>query len=97
MPERSAGVGGYCARSTKFGITSIRPLTWNSAAVIRRRNSDTAVTASEWSIPKRVISKNERSWPTIVMSVPWSVVTIRGAPSPSICCARKPAIACGIA
>ena len=31
-------------------------------------------------MPKRVISKNERSWPTIVMSVPCSVVTMRGAP-----------------
>ena len=28
-----------------------------------------------------VISKNERSWPTSVMSVPCSVVTMRGAPS----------------
>ena len=65
--------------------------------VMRCRKSDTAVTASERSIPKRVISKKERSWPTIVMSVPCSVVTMRGAPLPSICCARKPAIACGIA
>ena len=64
---------------------------------MRCRKPDTAVTASECSIPKRVISKNERSWPTIVMSVPWSVVTMRGAPLPSICWARKPAIACGIA
>ena len=53
---------------------------WNSAAVMRWRKPDTAVTASERSIPKRVISKKERSWPTIVMSVPCSVVTMRGAP-----------------
>ena len=75
----------------------MREATWNSATVIRRRNSETAVTASERSMPNRVISKNERSWPTIVMSVPCSVVTMRGAPLPSICWARKPAIAWGIA
>ena len=48
-------------------------------------------------MPKRVISKKERSWPTIVMSVPCRVVTMRGAPLPSICWARNPAIAWGIA
>ena len=65
--------------------------------VMRLRNSETAVTASERSMPKRVISKKERSWPTMVMSVPWSVVTMRGALAPSICWARKPAMAWGMA
>ncbi len=79
-PVRSGRSSGYCSRSTKFGMTSMGFVIWNSAAVIRWRKPETAVTASDRSIPKRVISKKERSCPTIVMSVPWSVVTMRGAP-----------------
>ena len=78
-------------------MTSIGFLISNSSTVIRRRNSETAVTPSDCSMPKRVISKNERSWPTSVMSVPCSVVISFGARGPSICCARKPEMACGIA
>ena len=36
------------------------------------------MTPSDCSMPKRVISKNERSWPTSVMSVPCSVVMSLG-------------------
>jgi hypothetical protein len=72
----------------KLGITSMWFLTWNSSTVIRFRNSETAVTPLERSMPKRVISKNERSCPTSVMSVPCSVVMSRGALSPRMPCAR---------
>ena len=55
------------------------------------------MTPLERSIPKRVISKNERSWPTRVMSVPCRVVISFGGLFPSICWARSPAMAWGIA
>ena len=75
--------GRYSLTSTKFGTTSISRLTPNSLMVTSRRYCDTAVTASERSMPHRVIGRYERSCPTIVMSVPWSVVTIfSGTPLP---------------
>ena len=48
---------------------------WKTSIVTCLRCSDTAVTASDFSMPKRVIGRYERSCPTIVTSVPWSVVT----------------------
>ena len=69
----------------------------NSSMVIFFRNSETAVTPSERSMPKRVISKNVRSCPTSVMSVPCRVVTSLGGFAPSICWARRPVMAWGIA
>ena len=67
--------------------------------VTSRRYRDTAVTASLCSMPQRVIGRYERSCPTIVMSVPWSVVTtFRRDPFPSrISRARIAEIACGSA
>ena len=62
--------------------------TSNSSTVIRFRNSETAVTPSDCSMPKRVISKNDRSWPTSVMSVPCSVVTTPSGRGATICLAR---------
>ena len=97
----ASGRGARAARRARGPRSSGWPRsgsrTSNSSTVIRLRNSETAVTPSERSMPKRVISKNERSWPTSVMSVPWRVVTSRGACVPSICWARKPVIAWGIA
>ena len=72
-------------------------LIWNSSTVMRRRNSETAVTPSLRSMPNFVISKNERSWPTSVTSVPWRVVTSLGGLAPSISWARSPAMAWGMA
>ena len=83
--------------STKFGITWIGFVISNSSTVIFFRNSETAVTPSERSIPNFVISKNVRSWPTSVMSVPCSVVISLGGVAPSICWARMPVMAWGIA
>jgi hypothetical protein len=61
------------------------------------RNRDTAVTASLCARPNRVTSTYDRSLPTIVMSVPWSVVTIADGVSGDISRARNALIACGIA
>ena len=47
------------------------------------------------SIPKRVIGRYERSCPTIVTSVPWSVVTRPRRSGASISRARCAEIACG--
>ena len=49
---------------------------------------DTAVTASLCSIRKRVMGKNDGSWPTRVMSVPCRVVTTFSRSGPTICRAR---------
>ena len=72
-------------------------LIWNSSTVMRRRNSETAVTPWLRSMPNLVISKNDRSWPTRVTSVPWRVVTSLGGFWPSISWASRPAMAWGIA
>ena len=60
------------------------------------RKSLTAVTRSLRRIEKRVISKYDGSWPTRVMSVPCSVVTM-GISRPSISRARNAQVACGMA
>ncbi len=53
---------------------------------------------SDLAMEKRVISQNERSCPTSVMSVPCSVVMIlSGCPSPSISLAIQAEVAWGMA
>jgi hypothetical protein len=68
----------YWAQSRKFGMTSMLRWTPTSATVSRRRLSDTAVTACERSIEKPTTHEYDASAPISVMSVPCSVVTIRG-------------------
>jgi hypothetical protein len=53
--------GRYCRVSTKLGTTSIVRATPNSRFVTSRRYFETAVTASLFSIPQRVIGRYERS------------------------------------
>jgi hypothetical protein len=84
----------------KFGMTStLHPEQPNVAIVSRRRYSDTAVVAVERSIENLVMAWYDGSWPTIVMSVPWSVVTTgtSSPPARSISRAIQALVACGIA
>ncbi len=81
----------------KFGMTTISFFGWKTSIVTCFRCSDTAVTASDFSIPNRVIGRYERSCPTIVTSVPWSVVTRPRRTGASISRARCAEIACGSA
>ena len=68
------------------------------STVSSRRNSDTAVRPSDCLMEKRVISRNDRSCPTRVMSVPCRVVMIfSGVFSPSISLAIHAEVACGMA
>ena len=60
----------------KFGITSMRhPVQPNAACVSARRYRDTAVSPSDFSIENLVMAWNDGSCPTMVMSVPCSVVS----------------------
>jgi len=62
----------------KFGITSMRHAVHpNVVSVSLWRYRDTAVKPSDFSIENFVIGRNDGSCPTIVMSVPCSVVTTR--------------------
>ena len=64
-----------CTRYMKLGMTSMRqPVHPNADSVSVRRNCETAVSPSDFSIENFVIGWKEGSCPTIVMSVPWSVV-----------------------
>ena len=104
-PGASAGrqlpspAGAYSVRFTKLGMTSMaHPVQPNASYVSSRRYSDTAVTASDFSIENLVTVKNDLSCPTSVMSVPCSVVTIlRSCRGRSISLARNAAVACGTA
>ena len=84
----------------KFGITSMRQLMQpNAARVSVRRNCETAVSPSDFSIENLVIAWNDGSCPTMVMSVPWSVVStlMSGRELRSISRAIHALVACGIA
>ena len=64
------------------------------------RLSETAVTPSDWLIENATVSEYNESLPSSVMSVPCSVVTMRGTGPPfamRICRARYAAVACGTA
>ena len=83
--------------SMKFGTTSIGFFGWKTSSVTWRRCSETAVTTSDFSIANRVIGRYDRSCPTIVTSVPCSVVTRPSRSGASISRARCAEIACGSA
>ena len=56
------------------------------------RLSETAVTPSDWSMQKPIVSAYDGSLPTSVMSVPCSVVTTRGTrewPVPTSTCLAR--------
>ena len=81
---RSAASGRRAQRlqSRKLGITRIACLMPNVLMVSASRLCDTAVTPWDCSIEKPTTRAYDGSLPTSVMSVPWSVVTVRGAGAP---------------
>jgi hypothetical protein len=84
----------------KFGITSIRQAVHPKAFQVSTcRYRETAVRPSDFSIENLVIVWYDGSWPTIVMSVPCSVVRIgrSGRTGCSISLAIQALVACGMA
>ena len=70
----------YLAQSRKFGMTWIVVLRCRARSIVSAlRLCDTAVTPSDCSIEKATTRACDGSLPTSVMSVPCSVVTVRGA------------------
>ncbi len=84
----------------KLWITStVQPVQPKAVTVSRCRCSDTAVIRSDFSIENLVIGRYDGSCPTMVMSVPCSVVTTATSSplSRSISRAIQALVACGIA
>ena len=85
----------------KFGITWMSRRIPSVLIVSCLRLCDTAVTPADCSIENATTRLYDGSLPTSVMSVPWSVVTVRGARVPvsalMIWSARYAAVACGTA
>ena len=75
------------------------PVQPNALSVSSCRNRDTAVRPSDFSMENLVMAWNDGSWPTIVMSVPCSVVStlMSGRWSASISLAIQALVACGMA
>ncbi len=72
----------------KFGMTWMGRSVRNTRRVSSLSQALTEVRQSDCSIEKRVTAWNEGAWPTRVMSVPCSVVTVLIFRDPSICLAR---------